>query len=122
MDQPSLNKCGKDVKEYIDYLEGKLEDFNSESTIVGLYLGVKKQVEGMSDLMLEFDATKTVLEDKDNKQFDRVKFYLEKCLEIAERMEKMEGMISPEALEKGEQRLAKDFGGFSVEEKIGARE
>jgi hypothetical protein len=118
MEQPSLKKCGKDVLEYIDHLENKLEDFNSESTIAKLYLGVKKQVDGMSELMLKFDATKSELEDKDNKQFDRVKFYLEKCLDIAEKMEKMEKMISPEELDKSKKKLAKDAGGFSVEEML----
>jgi GTP-binding protein EngB required for normal cell division len=118
MDKPSLNKCGKDVKEYIEHIESKLEDFNSDSTIAKLYLGVKKQVDGMSNLMLTFDATRTDLEDKDNKQFDRVKFYLEKCLEIADKMDKMKKMISPEELNKTEKKLAKDGGGVTVEEMV----
>ena len=107
MERPNI-KDSKVLK-YVEELERQLQNFKSTKTIAKFYVGLKKQVDEVSDTFsqseYEDDSGKMVpfklldlksLTDKDDKLAERYFKFLEKSKPIIENLLWLEKQISPE--------------------------
>lgn len=93
MERPKI-KDSK-IAEYVEYLEGRLEKFEANKTIARYYVGLKKQIDDISNLFQEIEVCKEDLHDKEDKFFDRYFKYLEKSDQISESLIKLEKKVAP---------------------------
>ncbi len=95
MERPESSKLSPEALEYIENLEEKLELFTSGSTIALFYIGLKKQVNDVSELFITLKMTQEALKSKDDKFVDRYFKYLEKSKVLAENLLYVEQMVAP---------------------------
>jgi hypothetical protein len=123
MERPEIKD--KKVLEYVEDLERQLANFKSEKTIAKSYLGLKNIMDQMNEVM---SGVKLIIEeiDEDGKSEEELKKlykeqrkqqqYLEKSLEISDRLKKyvtdlkdLEKQVNPDALQKEVQKGAGVF-------------
>lgn len=123
----------KAVEKYVNYLEQQLSNFKSETTLAKLYLGQKKQLDDLAELLLKDEhlmikedgvtevkvklMSTEALQDKDDKFYDRTKDLLKDSLKYAENLEGLESKVNPEILDKVKKE---EFGG-DLEEAISTK-
>jgi len=119
MERPIIKD--KKILEYVSNLEAQLSNFQSGTTNAKLYLGVKRQLDDMAQLLLE-DITiadpetgemKTVkfmdfqtLSSKDDKFIDRYLKVLDKFKDYMKDLNEAEMIINPDVLEKVEKKVS----------------
>ncbi len=97
----------KDVKALelkIKRLEDELSAYRSDKSITKMYLGVKRQVDIISELFSIMKMDYDDLSSKDDKLFDRYFKFLERSKEISETLVYLEKLVVPkygEQLEHG---------------------
>lgn len=104
MERPEIKGVKKEVREYIEVLEEKLEAFTADDTIANLYIGLKKQLDDISAIFLTYTITEEDLRDKDDKGSDRYFKYLEKSKTLAENLKYIEKMVAPDKIEQAKRR------------------
>ena len=129
MERPS--KLTGEQGEYIQFLEKKLEVFNSKTTSVKAYLALKKIIDDTNQLVFDgidvFDekTSGTVntpiisdmsLTNKDDKSFDRIFKVVDKLGTYTGELLRMEESLNPEDIKSVEKELLK--GDDSVEGRI----
>ncbi len=124
MERPKIKD--KAVLAYVNYLEGQLDNFKTDSTLARIYLGVKKQADDMatllsSDIEVEMPdgsiESKPILDfqslsSKDDKFFDRYNNILKIWRPMSKDLKEAESEINPEVLKREEKKLIE---GSSVE-------
>jgi len=103
MKRPNIKDAN--ILAYVEQLEEELRNYKSEEAIVSLYLGVRKQVTDISELLFSFDMDLKSLSDKDDKIFDRYFKFLEKSQGLSETLVYLEGRVNPELLSRKEEEL-----------------
>jgi len=104
MERPEGSKLSPEALEYIEELEKRLELFTSGSTIALFYVGLKKQVNDVSELFITLKMTQAELKSKDDKFIDRYFKYLEKAKVLAENLVYVEKMVAPDKIVEAKMR------------------
>lgn len=113
MERPKISD--KKVSEYVDDLERQLNNFKSDETNAKLYLGVKRQIEDMAELLhndIEVEIPETgakkvvklmdvhALSSKDDKFVDRCFKILDNYKDYIKDLKEVEELINPAVVEK----------------------
>jgi len=106
-------------KEKIAELEKRIEQLSADTSIVKYYISMKKQVDSISALMATMRIDEDSLSDKDDKFFDRYKFFVEKSLLIVENLQKMEQLIAPIMKKKEAAGTAEEYAEFNEDKENG---
>jgi len=104
VERPDLSKVSKEVLQYIEDLEERLDKFTADDTIANLYIGLKRQLDQISLLFITLEIDEDTLKDKDDKFIDRYFKYLEKSKSLAENLIYIEKLVSPEKIDKAKRR------------------
>ena len=98
------------TNKYVDYLEGKLKDFNLDSQKVKTYLSLKNFVEQSSKLLMNFkvEDNEDNLSDKDDKALDRGLKFGKEIDDLQSLLDKMYAEIGELPEEKGKQEAERD--------------
>ena len=99
------------TNKYVDYLEGKLKDFNLDSQKVKTYLSLKNFVEQSSKLLMNFkvEDNEDNLSDKDDKALDRGLKFGKEIDDLQSLLDKMYAEIGELPEEKGKQEAAGSY-------------
>jgi hypothetical protein len=111
MKRPTIKE--KAAQEYATYLEDRLDRFEAKTTVTKFYVGLKKQVDNISELFDEIEVSQADLKSKDDKFFDRYFQYLRYSADIVSNLESIEKKIAPK---KEDERKIKD--GASLEKHV----
>lgn len=105
------------VNQYVSHLEKQLESYRSENAIAKIYLGVKRQVDGISKVLRssKFKLDLVNMSDKDDRLFDRGLKVLEKSSSLVDVLVELEKRVNPEVIEKEENKSLKGSATISVE-------
>lgn len=104
MERPESSKISPEALEYIEDLEERLELFTSGSTIALFYVGLKKQVNDISELFITLTMDEKALKSKDDKFIDILLKYLEKSKVLVENLVYVEKMVAPEKIIEAKMR------------------
>lgn len=104
-EKPTIND--PDVAGYVEKLERQLENYESEKTQVRFYLGLKKQMDDISELFRTFNMDDKAIASGKDKFFDRYLSLLDKADHISKSLEAMRKRINQDILKQEEEKYIK---------------
>lgn len=93
----------KEVEEYVLHLERRLHQYDTQKTLARFYLGIKKQIDGISKLMIDVTIDESSLRDREDKFIDRISKFQEKAKPLAETLVYLRETLDPETIKQVEQ-------------------
>lgn len=104
----------KEIERYVDFLEGKLRNFESKTILVNAYIALSKFIGEGNKVLSSTTINSKNFTDKDDKIVERAQKFAKEIPEYLRSLEDMEKKIEPKVLEEIKKESASDYESYLI--------